>query len=71
MKISVSLPESDVDFLDRFAAEQGETRSGALHRAVRALRYEKLGADYEAAILEGSPWDLPIPDPESGSSAAG
>ncbi|KAA1421929.1 antitoxin [Nocardioides humilatus] len=49
MKISASLPDEDVEFLDRYAADHGESRSGALHRAVALLRHRDLGDQYEAA----------------------
>ena len=50
MKVSVSLPGDDVQFLDEYAREQGlESRSAALHRAVRLLRTAGLGGTYEAA----------------------
>ncbi len=50
MKVSVSLPGDDVEFLDEYAKEQGlESRSAAVHRAVRLLRTAELGATYEAA----------------------
>jgi Arc/MetJ-type ribon-helix-helix transcriptional regulator len=50
MKVSVSLPGEDVQFLDEYAKEQGlESRSAALHRAVRLLRTAELGGTYEAA----------------------
>lgn len=49
MKISASLPAEDIEFLDQFAAEHGETRSGALQRAVALLRHRDLGDQYEAA----------------------
>jgi Arc/MetJ-type ribon-helix-helix transcriptional regulator len=53
MKVSVSLPGEDVRFLDEYAREQGlESRSAALHRAVRLLRTAELGAIYEAAWQE-------------------
>lgn len=53
MKVGVSLPEDDVRFLDAYAREQGlESRSAALHRAVRLLRTADLGASYEAAWEE-------------------
>ena len=53
MKVSVSLPGEDVQFLDEYAKEQGlESRSAALHRAVRLLRTAELGATYEAAWKE-------------------
>ncbi len=50
MKVSVSLPGEDVQFLDEYAREQGlDSRSAALHRAIRLLRTAELGAPYEAA----------------------
>jgi len=53
MKISVSLPGEDVQFLDDYAKEQGlESRSAALHRAVRLLRTAELAGTYEAAWAE-------------------
>lgn len=53
MKVSVSLPGEDVRFLDEYAKEQGlESRSAALHRAVRLLRTAELGGTYEAAWEE-------------------
>ena len=55
MKLSVSLPDEDVRFLDEYAEEQGMgSRSAAVHRAVRLLRASGLGAAYEAAWSE---WD--------------
>lgn len=53
MKLSVSLPEEDVEFLDHYAASQGiGSRSAAVHRAVRLLRSSELGRDYEEAWNE-------------------
>ena len=50
MKVSVSLPNDDVEFLDEYAREQGlDSRSAALHRAVRLLRAAELPHAYEAA----------------------
>ena len=47
MKLSVSLPGEDVEFLDRYAANQGiGSRSAAVHKAVRLLRASELGAAY-------------------------
>ena len=55
MKVSVSLPEDDVRFLDSFAQEQGlDSRSAALQRAVRLLRTAELGSAYAAAWEEWS-----------------
>lgn len=53
MKISVSLPEEDVEFLDNYAQSQGfESRSAVVHTAVRMLRSSKLGDAYADAWLE-------------------
>jgi len=53
MKISMSLPEEDVTFLDAYAIEKGlPSRSAALHKAVRLLRATGLGAAYESAWAE-------------------
>jgi Arc/MetJ-type ribon-helix-helix transcriptional regulator len=69
MKVSVSLPGDDVEFLDEYAREQGlESRSAALHRAVRLLRTAELGGTYEAAWREwaaadeADPWESTVGD---------
>jgi Arc/MetJ-type ribon-helix-helix transcriptional regulator len=50
MKVSVSLPDDDVDFLDSYADSKGiASRSAVLHKAVRLLRASELGAVYEDA----------------------
>ncbi len=50
MKVSVSLPGEDVQFLDEYARERGlNSRSAALHKAVRLLRSAELAGTYEAA----------------------
>lgn len=50
MKLSVSLPDEDVAFLDAYADSQGiASRSAVLHKAVRILRATELGASYEDA----------------------
>jgi len=55
MKVSVSLPDEDVEFLDAYARSQGiASRSGAMHKAVRLLRASELGSAYEEAWSE---WD--------------
>ncbi len=51
MKLSVSLPEGDVEFLDEYAKRAG-SRSAALQEAVRLLRVHELGDSYEAAWAE-------------------
>ena len=68
MKISMSLPEEDVVFLDAYAEAKGlPSRSAALHKAVRLLRASGLASAYEAASLEwddddGSLWDVTTSD---------
>lgn len=55
MKLSVSLPEADVEFVDRLAEEGGfSSRSAVLQRAVRVLRDLQLAGAYEEAWQE---WD--------------
>ena len=64
MKVSISLPETDLDFLDRYATSQGiESRSAVIQRAIRLLRATELGEAYTAAWNEwaesedGALWD--------------
>ncbi len=55
MKLSVSLPEEDVEFLDQYARTQGyRSRSAVVHRAVRLLRSTEIGEDYADAWSEWS-----------------
>ena len=50
---SVSIPNHDVRFLDEYAREQGlDSRSAAVHRAVRLLRTAELAEAYRAAWEE-------------------
>jgi Arc/MetJ-type ribon-helix-helix transcriptional regulator len=69
MKVSVSLPDEDVQFLDAYAEAQGlPSRSAALHKAVRLLRGAELTPAYEEAFgsweeSEDAPdWDLTTGD---------
>lgn len=58
MKLSVSLPEEDVEFLDAYAEAQGiASRSAAMHKAVRLLRASELGPAYEDAWTEWAEGD--------------
>ena len=55
MKLSISLSESDVAALDEYLRQSGlPSRSAAVQRAIRLLRYEHLEQDYAAAWQE---WD--------------
>ncbi len=61
MKLSVSLPHGDVEFIDRYANEhEVDSRSAVVHRALALLRSNELGADYAAAWEEwaASDWEL-------------
>ena len=69
MKLSVSLPAEDVEYLDAYAHDQGlESRSAALRKAVRLLRASELGAAYEDAwadwadSADGELWDAVTAD---------
>ena len=53
MKVSVSLPAEDIQFLDQYAESQRfPSRSAVLHQAVRLLRGAQLGPAYEDAFVE-------------------
>ncbi len=58
MKLSVSLPASDVEFVDHYLAEHGGgSRSAVLREALRLLRERELGDAYEAAWDEWAEGD--------------
>ena len=53
MKLSVSLPDEDVEFLDEYARDLGiASRSAVVQRAVRLLRASGLAPAYAAAWEE-------------------
>jgi Arc/MetJ-type ribon-helix-helix transcriptional regulator len=55
MKLSVSLPDEDVEFLDEYAKGLGiASRSAVVQRAIRLLRASGLAPAYAAAWEE---WD--------------
>jgi Arc/MetJ-type ribon-helix-helix transcriptional regulator len=69
MKVSVSLPNEDIEFLDSYASSQGiMSRSAAVHVAVRLLKASELGPDYEEAWSEwsrgddGKSWEITASD---------
>jgi Arc/MetJ-type ribon-helix-helix transcriptional regulator len=50
VKLSVSIPDEDVEFIDQYADEHGvDSRSAVLQRALSLLRASALGNDYAAA----------------------
>ena len=69
MKVSVSLPDDDLAYLDAYAAKTGlESRSAALQKAVRLLRVAELSHAYAAAWEEfaaqpdGDAWETTVGD---------
>lgn len=65
MKLSVSIPDDDVAFLDDFVAEAGlASRSAAVQKAIRLLRSSSLGPSYAAAWdeFEGAEWETTSAD---------
>jgi len=53
MKVSLSIPEVDVEFLDTYAHDHGiASRSAAVQRAIGLLRASELGDAYELAWQE-------------------
>ena len=67
-KLSISLTDSEVEFLDRAAAELERTRSSVISEALRLLREELLEDQYHQAYVEweGSEdaalWDATVAD---------
>ncbi len=69
MKVSVSLPDDDVEFIDRYASTHGiMSRTAVIHEAIRLLRATELGPAYEdawtdwAASGDGELWDVAAGD---------
>ncbi len=69
MKVSVSLPQEDVAFLDAYARAQGiESRSAVVHKAVGLLRASQLATAYEdawemwSASGDADAWDQAVAD---------
>ena len=69
MKLSVSISNDDVEFLDEYVRKAGlESRSAALQKAVRLLRTTELRKAYAAAWEEFDPtgdaalWDTTVGD---------
>ncbi len=69
MKMSVSLPEEDIAFLDTYVKDHAAgSRSAALHKAVELLRTEQLADAYEdawtswASSADSEVWDGALAD---------
>ena len=55
MKVSVSVPDEDIEFLDNYAkTHRVASRSAALQRAIRLVRASELTDSYAAAFTEWS-----------------
>jgi Arc/MetJ-type ribon-helix-helix transcriptional regulator len=77
VKLSVSIPDEDVEFLDDYAKNHNfASRSAALHRAIRLLRASELADAYEAAFTEwdddadNDAWDVTASDGASGNTGS-
>jgi Arc/MetJ-type ribon-helix-helix transcriptional regulator len=61
MKVSVSLPPEDINFLDEYVQRRGTpSRSAVLHQAIDLLRRSELEVEYAAAWAESGDddaWD--------------
>jgi Arc/MetJ-type ribon-helix-helix transcriptional regulator len=69
MKVSVSLPEEDVAYIDEYAQRVGApSRSSVLHQAVALLRMTELEPAYAGAFQEWQEsedrelWDTTVSD---------
>jgi Arc/MetJ-type ribon-helix-helix transcriptional regulator len=69
MKLSVSLSDADIEFIDRYAeCHDVKTRSAVLHKAVKVLQEEDLADAYEEAFIEweesgeATIWDRAVRD---------
>ena len=69
MKVSVSVPDGDVEFLDEYAKTHNvASRSAAFLRAIRLRRASELSDSYAAAFTEwsadgdGDAWDSTTSD---------
>jgi Arc/MetJ-type ribon-helix-helix transcriptional regulator len=77
VKLSVSMDEEDVEFLDRYAAEHSvDSRSAVVQRAIALLRSVELGDEYAAAWDEWAAgedadlWEAAVDDGLSTSPSA-
>jgi Arc/MetJ-type ribon-helix-helix transcriptional regulator len=69
MKVSISLPDEDLAFLDQYTKKEGmESRSASLQKAIRLLRTSELREAYAAAWEEFDPrgdsnlWETTVGD---------
>ena len=73
MKVSISLPDEDLEFLDNYARSNDvASRSGAVQRAIRLLRASELSQSYTEAFEQcdddvSELWDKAVADGLAGS----
>jgi len=61
VKLSISLPDRDVEFIDRYADEHRiGGRSGVIQRALSLLRTHELADEYREAWGEWDPADTEL-----------
>ena len=71
MKVSVSLTDDDVTYIDEYARRTGAaSRSSVLHKALTALRMSEIEEAYAAAWDEwrhadGDAWEVTVDDGRS------
>jgi Arc/MetJ-type ribon-helix-helix transcriptional regulator len=61
MKVSVSLPAEDVQFLDEYARRHDRSRSAAVREAITTLRDGMLADAYEQAWTQWEADGEPVP----------
>jgi Arc/MetJ-type ribon-helix-helix transcriptional regulator len=60
MKLSISLPDEDIEFVDRLVSTRpSSNRSSILHAAIVALRDQHLAQEYRQAAAEWADGDGP------------
>ncbi len=71
MKLSVSIPDEDLDFIDHYASEHRVgSRSQVVQRALSLLRVTELGEDYAAAWEDWEASDADAWEPTIGDGLA-
>jgi Arc/MetJ-type ribon-helix-helix transcriptional regulator len=71
VKVSVSIPDEDLDFIDRYASEHRVgSRSQVVQRALSLLRVTELGEDYAAAWEDWEGSDADAWEPTIGDGLA-
>jgi predicted transcriptional regulator len=59
-KLSISLPDDDLRFLDALAASFDGNRSAAVHEVIRTAREVRAAGEYAAAFADWSSSDVEV-----------